>query len=69
MEFSSFFFVLGEPGMLRVVPFYSIHPGTNVHHNDSRCKAGNKIEKKYRRPGSGGNLLCPQCALLKREER
>lgn len=69
MEFSTFFFVLGKPSMLRVVPFYSIQPGTNVHHNNNRCTEGNKIEKKDRRSGSGGNLLCPQCIRLKREGR
>ena len=69
MEFSTFIFVLGEASMPRVVPFYSIHPGNNVHHNNNRCTEGNKIEKRDKRSGSGGNPLCPQCDGLKREGR
>lgn len=69
MEFSTFIFVSEELSTLRVAPFFSIHPGTNVHHNNNRCTEGNKIEKRDKRSGSGGNPLCPQCDGLKRDGR
>jgi hypothetical protein len=35
-----------------------------VHHNDTACKTGNKIEREDRRVGTGGKPLCGECANL-----
>ncbi len=35
-----------------------------VHHNNSRCKAGQEARGKYERSGTGGKPLCSECARL-----
>jgi hypothetical protein len=35
-----------------------------VHHNNSKCKAGQDARGKYERSGTGGKPLCPECARL-----
>ena len=37
---------------------------TAVHHNNTSCKAGKKIEKNHHRYGTDNRLLCNQCSRL-----
>lgn len=53
--------------MTIVAPFYSILPGTRVHHNNNQCTEGNNIEHRNRRSGTGGHPLCSRCAELNRQ--
>jgi len=46
---------------MRVEPFHSKLPGTEVHHNNNKCTLGNNIESYNRRPGTGGHPLCDEC--------
>jgi len=50
--------------MAKVDPFYSIKPGTDVHHNNDECTEGNNIEPENRRAGTGGHPLCSRCEEL-----
>lgn len=34
---------------------------SGVYHDDPNCTLGNKIEKKNRRNGTGGNRRCKRC--------
>jgi hypothetical protein len=54
--------------MSKVWPWHSAQPGTpNIHHSNSSCPEGNKIERENRREGTGGHPLCEQCERLNRE--
>ena len=53
--------------MPRTSPWHSIK--AQVHHNNTECYAGNNIESKNRRQGTGGKPLCQACAELNRQRR
>ena len=36
----------------------------NVHHNNTNCNIGGRIERENRRPGTGGKPLCSACVTL-----
>jgi hypothetical protein len=36
----------------------------NVHHNNTNCKAGNRIEIHYLEQGTGGRPICRRCEAL-----
>jgi hypothetical protein len=48
--------------MTRTQPWYSMLQ--NVHHDNTHCPEGKKIEKKHRCQGTGGRPLCQCCAKL-----
>lgn len=49
---------------MKVAPFHSKLPGTDVHHNNNKCTLGNNIESYNRKPGTGGHPLCQECKRL-----
>ena len=49
---------------MRVKPFYSKKPGTEVYHNNNKCTEGNNIESYNRTSGTGGLRLCKKCKEL-----
>ncbi len=49
---------------MKVAPYYSIKPGTEVYHNSNKCTEGNNIEKENLRKGTGGHRLCSRCKEL-----
>ena len=53
--------------MTKTSPWYSIEPGTQVYHNNTKCTEGNNIERKNIRQGTGGHRLCAKCARLNQE--
>ncbi len=38
----------------------------NVHHNNTRCKAGSRIDIRYLKQGSDARPLCRRCDALNR---
>lgn len=40
--------------------WHSIH--SDVHHNNTGCNTGHKIDPKHRRQGTGGKPLCQECS-------
>jgi hypothetical protein len=57
--------------MPQVTPFHSAFenykPGANrVHHNNSACGLGRKVQQPDRRNGTGDHRLCHDCAELNR---
>ena len=46
---------------MKVNPFHSKKPGTEVYHNNNRCTEGNNIEPENKVPGTGGLRLCESC--------
>jgi hypothetical protein len=36
----------------------------NVYHNNTKCRAGNRIETRYYEQGTDGRTLCRRCAAL-----
>lgn len=38
----------------------------NVHHNNTKCKAGSRIDIRYLKQGSDGRPLCMRCDALNR---
>ena len=46
---------------MRVNPFHSKLPGTEVHHNNNKCTLVNNIESYNRKTGTGGPPLCSEC--------
>ena len=53
--------------MPKIAPWHSIRPGETVHHDNTLCTEGNKIESYYRKAGTGGLPLCKHCADLDRQ--
>ena len=53
--------------MPKVSPFHSKRPGTEVHHDNSKCTEGNNIESYNKKPGTGGHPLCKRCKELNAE--
>ena len=49
---------------MKVSPYYSIEPGTEVYHNSNQCTEGNNIESRNLRHGTGGHRLCDHCKRL-----
>jgi len=49
---------------MKVSPYYSAKPGTEVYHNSNRCTEGNNIEPENLRRGTGGHRLCSRCKKL-----
>jgi len=49
---------------MKVNPYHSIEPGTEVYHNSNRCTEGNNIEKRNLKSGTGGHRLCSHCRRL-----
>ncbi len=49
---------------MRVNPFHSKLPGTEVYHNNNKCTEGNNIEPRNRVSGTGGHRLCSGCREL-----
>lgn len=45
--------------MPMTVPWHSVKQV--VHHNNTSCDSGMKIEAEYRRGGTGGKPLCSEC--------
>ncbi|MBA7491995.1 hypothetical protein ES702_02544 [subsurface metagenome] len=46
---------------MRVNPFRSKLPPTEVYHNNNRCTLGNNIESYNRVAGTGSLRLCSEC--------
>lgn len=44
------------------IPWHSVKE--TVHHNNTSCSAGTRIEPEYRRGGKGGKPLCEECKRL-----
>jgi hypothetical protein len=55
--------------MPQVWPWYSARSGETVHHDNTKCEEGRKIEDHDRKPGTGGWPLCRDCAKLDAEGR
>ena len=49
---------------MRVNPFHSKKPGTEVYHDNNKCTEGNNIESYNRESGTGGLRLCQGCRDL-----
>ena len=49
---------------MKVGPFHSKEPGTEVYHNNNKCTEGNNIECYNRVSGTGGLRLCDHCRRL-----
>lgn len=49
---------------MKVAPFHSKEPGTEVYHNNNECTEGNNIESYNRVSGTGGLRLCDHCKRL-----
>jgi len=49
---------------MKVSPFHSKKPGTEVYHNNNKCTTGNNIESYYKTSGTGGHRLCKDCKDL-----
>jgi hypothetical protein len=55
----------GEGPLAKVTPFHSKAPNApKRYHDNPACPEGNKMEPKYKVPGTGGYQQCPQCARL-----
>ena len=52
---------------MKVYPFHSKKPETDVHHNNDECTEGNNIEPENKVPGTKGLPLCEHCERLNRE--
>jgi hypothetical protein len=53
-----------------VAPFHSVQPGAiKVHHNQTDCVDGERIQTRYMRTGTAGLPLCPACADIAVAER
>lgn len=48
--------------MAKITPWHSLKE--SVHHDTTRCRAGNRIEMQDLQLGSGDKPLCPECAAL-----
>jgi hypothetical protein len=53
-----------EAKIMKVKPFHSKKPGTEVYHDDNKCMEGNNIETYYLTPGTGGLRKCSRCRKL-----
>jgi hypothetical protein len=50
---------------MQVTPFHSVSfVASKVHHNQSACADGDKIETRYMRSGTAGLPLCRACAEM-----
>jgi len=49
---------------MKVDPFHSKKPGTEVYHNNDKCTEGNNIESYNLVSGIGGLRLCERCKEL-----
>ncbi len=47
---------------MKTLPWHREH--AKVHHNNSDCVLGNRIEKESRKKGTGGLPLCERCKQL-----
>ncbi len=52
--------------MPTVPAFHRDRPGEKFHDND-KCGPGGEINKKDRKPGTGGKPHCPHCKKLNDE--
>jgi hypothetical protein len=50
--------------MAKIDPWYSTRPGDSVHHNNTSCPEGRKIQEDDLWPGTDERPLCPHCAAL-----
>lgn len=50
--------------MVMTTPIYSAKPGTQRHHNNTRCTERNNIETYNVRHGTGGLPVCQHCQRL-----
>jgi len=46
---------------MKVNPYHSKLPGTEVYHTHNDCTVGNNIEAHNRVSGTGGLRLCSEC--------
>ena len=51
--------------MTKVSPFHS--KKENHYHNNDKCGPGSEIPQANREPGTGGKVLCKDCAKLNAE--
>ena len=54
---------------MKVDPFHSDLPRTEVYHNNSECDLGNNIEPENKVSGTGGLRLCDDCKKLNEQDR
>jgi hypothetical protein len=48
---------------MKIAPFHSVKQ--SVHHDNTNCTEGNKIEPENWRAGTGGKPLCSHCTALR----
>ena len=49
---------------MKVNPFHSKLPETEVYHNNNECTEGDNIQPENRVSGTGGHRLCSGCREL-----
>ena len=54
---------------MKVDPFYSNLPGTEVYHDNDECTEGDNIQPENRTSGTGGLRLCDRCRELNEQGR